>query len=193
MISSIIKQLTTEATRFNSITSLPKLPGIYAFSFFGKHFPLLGYSHTKNDILYIGKTESSAESRNLNTHFKTGMTGSSTIRRTLGALLLKELDLKPVPRNKVDLDAGRTHTYKFDADSEEKLTEWMCSNLGLSFYTYDKSKAEISSLEFEIIRTIVPPLNLQSNPGNTFAKGIKEARKITADLAFSTEFESKRL
>lgn len=185
MIDNVIQQLKGEAIPFNSIKSLPKLPGIYALSFFSSNFPLPGYNHTENDILYIGKTESSAESRNLNTHFQSGKSGSSTIRRTLGALLRDLLDLTPVPRNEVDFDAGRTHTYKFDPTSEERLTEWMRSNLGLSFYTYDRSKADICSLESEIIKTIVPPLNLQSNPGNSFSKLIKEERRITAKLAFS--------
>jgi GIY-YIG catalytic domain-containing protein len=49
--------------------------------------------------LYVGKAEDSLIARDLRTHFGSGRTGSSTLRRSFAALLAQRLDLHAQPRN----------------------------------------------------------------------------------------------
>ena len=183
----IIISLKNNYCPYKQIQNFSGKPGIYAIFFTGKTFPLQGYRPQKNDIIYLGKTESGQASRDERTHFASGKTGSSTIRRSLGALLKDQLSLKPIPRNDKDFDAGRKSFFKFDNPSEEILTAWMKDNLGLSFYEYDQSPAEIDALETKLIAETKPLLNIDSkNPVNPHAITIKAARKACADEANKT-------
>ncbi|MDP1727216.1 MAG: hypothetical protein Q8M15_10575 [Bacteroidota bacterium] len=183
--NSIINYLKKNAKPFNEITKYSNKPGIYAFFFYGKSFPFTGYKPKIDEIIYIGKTESSQQSRDLNTHFASGKTGSSTVRRSFGALLKDNLNLVPIPRSETDAIKGRLTHYKFDNDSELKLTKWMQTNLGLSFFEYPKSKTEIDELETALIAEIVPVLNIdRKNPNNIYANKIKEFRKMTGQIAY---------
>ncbi|MGW3547006.1 GIY-YIG nuclease family protein [Janibacter hoylei] len=61
--------------------------------------------------LYIGKAERSLVSRDLQTHFTSGKTGQSSLRRSLAALLRVELDLTAQPRNPSRPDGrGASHS-----------------------------------------------------------------------------------
>lgn len=180
--NDVLKLLIDDRQQFKSISHFSDKAGIYAVFFFGKNFPL-DKEISEEEIIYIGKTESSQQSRDTDTHFKSGKTGSSTLRKSLGALLREKLDLVPRPRNEVDYKNGRYSQFIFDSESEEKLTSWMVDNLGLSFYEYDKSKKEIDSLESELISLQVPILNLQKNASNPFKSEIKKLRKDCADIA----------
>ena len=183
-MNPIISKLKNDSCPYKQIRKFSDEPGIYAFFFTGKEFPLADYSPQKDEIIYIGKTESSQASRDEKTHFTSGKTGSSTIRRSLGALLKDELSLVPIPRNDKDFDAGRKSFFKFDESSEDKLTTWMKDNLALSFYEYDQPPSEIDVLETELIAEAKPLLNIDSkNPDNPYAQFIKVARKACADEA----------
>ncbi len=148
----IIDILRKNETDFLKTKSFSQLPGIYAFFYIGNDFPLLEHSVPQHQIIYIGKTESSQEKRDAKTHFTTGKTGSSTVRKSIGSLILKKENLNPVPRNNSDYKKGRFSHFKFDLESEEKITTWMKDNLALSFYEYPKGKELIGKLETEIIR-----------------------------------------
>ena len=183
-MNPIIASLKNNSCPYKQIRKFSDEPGIYAFFFTGKDFPLADYNPQKDEIIYIGKTESSQASRDEKTHFTSGKTGSSTIRRSLGALLKDELSLVPIPRNDKDFDAGRKSFFKFDEPSEDKLTTWMKDNLALSFYEYDQPPSKIDILETELIAEAKPLLNIDSkNPDNPFAQFIKVARKACADEA----------
>jgi hypothetical protein len=183
-MNPIITSLKNDSCPYKQIRKFSDEPGIYAFFFTGKDFPIANCNPQKDEIIYIGKTESSQASRDEKTHFTSGKTGSSTIRRSLGALLKDELSLVPIPRNDKDFDAGRKSFFKFDEPSEDKLTTWMKDNLALSFYEYDQPPSEIDVLETELIAEAKPLLNIDSkNPDNPHAQFIKEARKACADEA----------
>ncbi|MEI6883798.1 MAG: hypothetical protein WCO02_04880 [Bacteroidota bacterium] len=183
-MNPIITKLKNDSCPYKQIRKFSDEPGIYAFFFTGNDFPLSYYNPQKDEIIYIGKTESSHASRDEKTHFASGKTGSSTIRRSLGALLKNELSLNPIPRNGKDFDAGRKSFFKFDEPSEEKLTTWMKDNLGLSFYEYDQPPSEIDVLETELIAEVKPLLNIDSkNPDNPYAQLIRAARKACANVA----------
>ena len=178
----IIELLKSGLTPFMEIQNFSEHPGIYAIGFEGDNFPfpLTTLSVTNGDIIYIGKTNCSQKRRVLNTHFRSGRTGSSTLRRSLGALLRKELTLKPIPRSLVN---GRVRDYKFIIESENKLTEWMINNLTVSFYNYLGGKRLLRELESEIISILNPILNIDGNAINQNGSLIKELRAKCRDLA----------
>lgn len=184
-MEEITKHLKINATPFKEINKFSDKPGIYALFFLGKSFPIKDYTPAKDEIIYIGKTESSQLSRDANTHFATGKTGSSTLRRTFGSLLFEQYKLTPIPRSQKDIEEKRFAHFKFDLPSEEILTEWMQNNLGLSFYPFTKSIIELDNLETQLIHELVPIINIdRKNPENKYAIFIKKKRKKMSDLAY---------
>ena len=179
----IIELLKEKETDFLKIKSFSKFPGIYAIFYIGNDFPLLGDSISKHQIIYIGKTESSQETRDAKTHFTSGKTGSSTVRKSIGSLLCEQKKLKPIPRNETDYKKGRFSHFKFDSDSEEKITNWMKNNLALSFYEYSRTKQEIENLETKLIDELVPILNISKNSKNAFKDTLQSLRKNCALIA----------
>lgn len=189
----IIELLKERETDFLKTKTFSQLPGIYAFFYIGNDFPLLGDSVSKHQIIYIGKTESSQEKRDSKTHFTTGKTGSSTVRKSIGSILCAQENLKPIPRNNSDYAKGRFSHFKFDNASEIKITDWMENNLALSFYEYPKTKQEIEDLETEIINEIVPILNISKNPKNQFKETLQQLRKNCALIAAKDYKKSKQV
>lgn len=180
----IIALLRKGETDFLKIKYFSKFSGIYAIFFIGDDFPLLNDSISKHQIIYIGKTESSQEKRDAKTHFTSGKTGGSTVRKSIGSLLCVQESLKPIPRNDTDYQKGRYSHFKFETDSEEKITNWMKNNLALSFYECPKNKEFIDKLETEIIKELIPILNIDyKNPENQYKYQIKQLRKNCALIA----------
>lgn len=181
----IIQYLYKTAKPFKQIDSFSSKPGIYAVSFWGIDFPLeeAEDSIKKNTILYIGKTLSSQEERDLEQHFTSGQTRRSTLRRTFGALLMDSFNLEPIPRSNTEASDRKYVNYRFIDKEENIITNWMIENLGLSFYEYPKKPYEIEKLETTIIREVVPPLNIQKNDSNPFLAILKKKRALCAQKA----------
>jgi hypothetical protein len=99
----------------------------------------------------------------------------STVRRTLGALLKKELLLKPGARGQGLRGADYTN-YKFERESEERLTNWMQDNLQAGFCEGLQYRAR----EQELLRKIEPILNL-TGWDNPHRNCIRNLRKACAD------------
>jgi hypothetical protein len=107
--------------------------------------------------LYVGKAERNLNGRDVGTHFAAGKTGSSTVRRSLAALLATKLALVAVPRNLAKPDGSAN--FALDAASEERLSSWMAERLSLA--TWVKSaEATLDEMETVIVRRLRPPLNL---------------------------------
>jgi hypothetical protein len=154
---------------------------------------LSGYKPELKEIIYTGKTESSQQSRDADTHFASGKTGSSTLRRSFGSMLREELSLSPIPRSEAERAKRDTSKFKFDPESEQRLTKWMKENLGLSFYAFPRSPSEIDELETILIHKLKPILNIdRKNPGNPFASKIKSLRKETGEMAYNTIPDQKK-
>ena len=188
-LEKIIKQLKENASPIIKAKSFEPSPGVYAFFFRGTKFPISDYSPTKKEIIYLGKTQSSGISRVLQTHFGTGKTGSSTVRRTLGALLRKDLKLIPIPRNNSDQLKGRLF-FKFDDSSENKITKWMEKNLLISFFPLKGE--DVPSVEKELIKYLKPALNIDGNSAGQFYSYLKNKRKECGQIALAhTEKEKK--
>ncbi|WP_323757985.1 GIY-YIG nuclease family protein [Roseivirga sp.] len=185
MSLDIITHLVGQKTPYEEINSFSNKPGIYALFFIGSDFPLENCKPKQDQIIYIGKTESSQASRDRDTHFADGKTGSSTLRRSFGAMLRKSLNLIPIPRGLADIEKKRTSHYKFDEASEKKLSQWMRANLALSFHEHNGSLSALDELETRLIQMQVPLLNIdRKNQGNPSKSIISALRKETGMIAY---------
>lgn len=184
-MSIITKKLDSCLMRFDETSEFSNKPGIYAIGFIGDEFPLESAKNSvkSGEIIYIGKTESSQLARDVNTHFKSGKSGSSTLRRTIGAILLNQLSLNPIPRSYTEKSNRRFRNYKFDKESEEKITNWMKANLTLAYWKYDGDIAKLEDIETKIIKELKPILNLSKNSSNPWYQEIRFLRDNCVDLA----------
>jgi hypothetical protein len=185
-INEIVEHLKSNLKSFSN-SMFPTGAGIYAIGFDGNEFPLASAKHIKKgDIIYVGKAETDLKTRDIKTHFKNGKSGSSTLRRSLGATL-KELNLTPIPRSCKEKSAKRFTNYKFTDDGEERLTEWMRQNLSLSYWEWQGSVEDLRKMEPEIIKKLCLILNLQNNPYKKWISEIKGLRTVCRDLAKSNK------
>ena len=135
----------------------------------------------KGDIIYIGKSDSSIKKRLYRSHFNDKKTGSSTVRRSLGAILKEDLELEPIPRS---VKEKKFRDYAFIYEGEVRLTNWMVNNLSVSFYDYPHGKKQINDLETKIIKRLIPVLNLKKNVSlNPHLSELEELRAKCKDIA----------
>ena len=107
--------------------------------------------------LYVGKAEKSLNGRDVGTHFATGKTGSSTVRRSLAALLVTQLDLLAVPRNLVRPDGSAN--YSLAPSGDERLSRWMKEHLLLATWVKPQHVL-LDEVETAAVLRLRPPLNL---------------------------------
>lgn len=183
--NTVLEKMVASARQFNDIENFSLFPGIYGVFFWGSTFPLGSARKAveNRSLIYVGKTESSQVERDLHQHFASGETGRSTLRRSIGAILRRELGLLPEPRNGREKSDRKYRNYKFEAGGENRLTEWMRTNLGLSFFEYDEPPIEIKRLERQIIAAASPILNLTNNRTNLWRSEIRRLRDECVDLA----------
>jgi len=140
----------------------------------------LGLGNPPDDRpLYVGKAEDSVVSRDVTTHFGDGRTGSSTLRRSLAALLRQRLGLSGVPRN--PQNPGYYANYGLSAVNDRKLTDWMRTRILLASWPAPKG-ADLRPIENTVIGALRPPLNLQ-NATTPWTALVRRARKVMADEA----------
>lgn len=136
----------------------PARPGLYAVHASAAVWQDLGLGVPPDGRpLYVGKSESSLLSRDLGQHFHDGTTGSSTLRRSLAALLNDSLDLRGVPRNLIK--PGYYSNYGLSPEDDAKLSTWMRERLRLSVMPVTRP-ADLRTIEDRVIRKLRPPLNL---------------------------------
>ncbi|HEY5196234.1 MAG TPA: hypothetical protein VIJ51_04350 [Solirubrobacteraceae bacterium] len=150
-------------------------PGVYAW-FLADGATLGQVSNPAGGPVYVGVTGNLAE-REFETHFAAGKTGFSTLRRSLGAILKAQLDLRGRPRG---TGASKTNytNYKFDDGGEQRLSAWMHKNLRVGTRALEHPQVR----EPELIILACPPLNL-TGWANPEAATIRELRKACADEA----------
>ncbi len=137
---------------------------------------IIGEDSNEYNIVYVGKTKNFSQ-REYETHFNSGGSGFSTLRRTIGAVLKEEFKLKAIPRSAGDSETN-WRNYKFNFDGEEKITKWMKENLLISVLETN----DIDSVETKFIEFVKPIFNL-TGWNNPYAKDIKAKRKICAEEA----------
>lgn len=166
-------------TRIEAVEVVAKTPGMYAFYGDGRAWSDLGLSPASyGQPLYVGKAEKSLNGRDVGTHFAAGKTGSSTVRRSIAALLAGPLDLVAVPRNLAKPDGSAN--FGLDPAGEVRLSEWMEQRLSLA--TWIKAENTIlDDVETAVLRLLRPPLNLDK-VGERRDR-LRGARKCMADIA----------
>ncbi|WP_405938270.1 hypothetical protein OG338_17795 [Streptomyces sp. NBC_00726] len=165
-------------TAEEALTAVPGAAGLYAV--YGD-LPAIRdlAAGTAGRPLYVGKAERSLAGRDVRTHFATGRTGSSTLRRTLAALLREPLGLRAVPRNVARPDGSAN--YSLESAGDERLTQWMHARLRLSVWT-GPAGAVLDEAETAVLHALRPPLNLAKTGGRADPR-VKSARAAMADEA----------
>lgn len=185
-IVAVLTSIKNNKTTINSI-NLPNEPGIYGI--FLKVGSIIGELNTNTDLIYIGKAEKSLNSRDYKTHFSNGKSGSSTVRRSLGALLKKELNLTAIPRSQKRTKQDM-YNFKFKYDDEIKLTNWMNENLLIGYFIYYhhiNNGQTLRDFEEELLSIANVPLDLdpRTRDKNRFANVLMRLRKICKEEAES--------
>ncbi len=157
MTDRIAKSFTATKQKFDEHKNYPKKPGIYAF--FLTDSANFGDFGKGGQVIYIGIAKKSLHDRDFNQHFKTGKTGSSTLRRSIGAVLKDKLKLTAIPRG-AENDTKRFDNYKFK--EEQNLTDWMKENLEIGYWTSDKpfTYEQLRETEKRITIELKPILDL---------------------------------
>lgn len=160
--------------------SVPSRPGLYAIRGPASAWEALGLGVPPDGRpLYVGKAEDSLVARDVKTHFGTGRTGSSTVRRSVGALLAGPLDLRAIPRNLAN--PGSFSQFAFQSVGEERLSAWMLANLTLATWA-PASPVDLGAMETLVLERLVPPLNL-SKVRTPWKPQVSAARKVMAAQA----------
>jgi len=159
------------------ITRLPAPPesGFYAI-YLRTRGLLLPFRDGENGLIYIGLSNCLAD-RAFDQHFSTERTGSSTLRRSLGALLKGRLSLTAIQRG-AGFSKANVGNYRFVGDGEARLTAWMRDHLEVGVH----SSSDYLRLERLLIPELGPLLNLTKWP-NPQALEIRRLRKLCADEA----------
>ncbi|HLO91337.1 MAG TPA: hypothetical protein VK172_09245 [Lentimicrobium sp.] len=112
-----------------------------------------------SSLLYVGISKNLFK-RDFKQHFQIGATGSSSVRRSLGALLKDELNLISIPRGG-EKDKNRYTKYKFMSADEVKLSRWMEDNLIIGYWCAPNTwkVAELRSAEFDFTVQYKPILD----------------------------------
>lgn len=153
--------------------------GLYAFYGDGRAWSELQLTPAfDGQPLYVGKAEKSLNGRDVVTHFATGKTGSSTVRRSLAALLSNELDLVPVPRNLAKPDGSAN--FALEQAGDVRLSDWMEQRLFLATWVKPDG-VFLDDVETAVVRRLRPPLNLDK-VGEPRER-LRSARKRMADIA----------
>lgn len=131
-------------------------------------------------VVYVGKAErDTLRARVSATHASSRRTGSSTFRRTLGAVLRSKLRLEPRPRADGDADH-----YRFDPRGEGALSDWIEDNLLV--YSLPLPKHLVRDKEDDLITRYEPVLNL-SQCTTTLTPVIEALRQECKTLAATVQ------
>lgn len=162
--------------------NVPRRPGLYAIHAPADVWIELGLEKPPDARpLYVGKAEASLVSRDVDTHFGNGRTGSSTVRRSFAALLRELLELEGRPRNPSKPE--RPANYGLLPEHDERLTSWMRSHLELAVWPKPMACAlPLVLIENALLQKLEPPLNIK-DVVTPWTLQVKAARKVLADQA----------
>ncbi len=163
-----------------NLKALSEQKGIYIVAYEGNELGFGLWSGKAPRVVFVGLSKANSAR-----HFKSGYTGTSTMRRSLAALLQAKLNLVPIPRSKDPKDNDRYNNYSLDEESEDKLTQWMKENFRIACYEFASAKSE--ELHRAMIEYNVPMFNFQNNPENKYGAEIKVYRKKCAAEAALNE------
>jgi hypothetical protein len=184
MTTSIIKSLRSTKRKIKDHIAYPSQPGIYGF-FLSANSKLDKFGNP-GQLIYVGIAKTSLKQRDLNQHFKSGKSGSSTLRRSIGAVLKVKFKFKSIPRGGTN-DSKRFENYKFSIICEDKLSKWMDDNLEVGYWTAGPTidYKKLRNLEMEVIKQLLPTLDLDKRTSylNPLAGELISLRNICRDEA----------
>jgi len=169
-----------EVLNENTIGGLDRGKGLYVVAYTGTELVGSLWGSDKPRIVYIGESKEDSSR-----HFISGHTGTSTVRRSLAALLAPKLELKPMPRSTDESDNDRYDNYMLDNESEDKLTQWMRDKFTVAFL--EVAEDILEAMLIAMIQYSVPMFNFQNNPENKYGAEIKVCRKRLAEEARQNE------
>lgn len=164
-------------------------PGLYAFYASTATWRELGLGPPRDGRpLYVGKAESTLAARDLAGHFginegrRQSPTGSSTVRRSLAALLAPTQGYRGRPRNPEK--PSHFANYGLSSAHDKKLSAWMRRRLRVTFWPHDDASA-LENLETEVLQVFLPPLNLTKvqTPWLAQVKASRSVLKAQAEKA----------
>lgn len=183
MLSAVLRSLAGPALTLGAAAVVvPGTPGLYAVHGDASVWRRLSLSDPPDDRpLYAGKAERSLADRDVRTHFSTGKTGSSTLRRSVAALLADDLRLEGQPRNLANPEGFAN--FGLEEGGDARLTEWMLEHLRLAVWP-SPCGVSLDEIETEVLLQLVPPLNLDkvTTPWRPI---VRAGRKRLADQARS--------
>lgn len=149
--------------------------GVYAiFPCNGLTLPIV--QSPVNGLLYLGKS-GNLNAREFEMHFSSRGTGFSTLRRSQGAILKAQLELKAIPRSQAK-DDSNTENYRFLSGGDGRLSKCMMDNLKIGTIPCQ----DYADIETALIRIFRPILSLQSWQ-NPIAPRIRALRKACVEEA----------
>jgi len=179
---TFLGELSSGQTPIAGLTP-PACPGIYAI-YLRPDSSGLSFCTAGPEPVYLGISEDLAQ-RGPDNHFRSGQTGFSTLRRSIGALLLDQLRLVPCPRA-TGWATTNFRNYRFDHQGERRLSEWMETNLLVAA----RPIRDPERVEGRLVNFTHPPLNLKGwkNPN---ADRIRAARNLCVELAMDQSPQSR--
>lgn len=133
---------------------LKPTPGLYALFGTDDAWKQLGLGPSNGPgPLYVGKAEDSFVSRGLSTHFSSGQTAQSTVRRSFAALL-RDSWVQGVPRNREKPE--HFAKYGLTVGDDATLTEWMWRHLALTVWgrwVLLSRESSVRSVCFSLLRS----------------------------------------
>lgn len=161
-------------------------PGLYALHAAASVWRELGLGSPPDARpLYVGKAENTMTSRDLEGHF--GMrargiqspTGSSTVRRSLAALLAPAHGYRGIPRNPDK--PGHFANFGLSVHHDDRLSKWMRRELRLAVWAHSDVPA-LDTIETGVLKALLPPLNI-NKVVTPWRSQVKSARARLAQQA----------
>jgi hypothetical protein len=166
-------------------TDLPAKAGVYAIFAELDTREALRLPATEAELpIYVGKAEKSLLARDGQTHFTLGRTSSSTLRRSIAALLHDSLELRGQPRNL--RKPGYFDKFGLASHDEEALQEWIGRHLTIAVWlkppdAIDENGGFLRQIECALLKLWTPPLNDSDNPMRW--RELRRMRRVMADEA----------
>jgi hypothetical protein len=167
-----------------SVHVWPHRPGLYAVYASAEVWRTLALGHPPDGRpLYVGKTERSLSSRDVGTHFgfvaggSNSVTGSSTLRRSLSAMLRTPLGFRGRYRNPAN--PTKSANFGLSREHDAALSEWMRDNLQATYWEMTTSLVALADVETAVLGQLKPPLNIQKVK-HQWTKQVKHARSVMA-------------
>lgn len=182
------RQVPSSLVRNNTVR-VPAEEGVYAWFFEPARLGIRGGYYEVlvegRALLYVGMVPSRRDSRKklrdrLRNHLR-NTARQSTLRLSLGALLMEKLSLEPIARSDGRVDFGFT---------EATLGDWIAEHGWISWVSHPTPW----QVESRLVRALRTPLNLQGNETHPFFAILSSARarvreKARRDNTLVTETE----